>query len=52
MVAKVEFHPGELFPRVGFIVINHCLPNDRRLALYNQRGTAQQHIKGSKHALK
>jgi hypothetical protein len=21
-VAKVEFHPGELFPRVGFIVTN------------------------------
>ena len=22
MVAKVEFHAGELFPRVGFIVTN------------------------------
>ena len=22
MVAKIEWHPGELFPRVGFIVTN------------------------------
>ena len=22
VVAKVEFHPGELFPRIGFIVTN------------------------------
>ncbi len=27
VVVKVEFHPGELFPRVGFIVTNRSLPN-------------------------
>ena len=52
VVAKVEFHPGELFPTVGFIVTNRSLPNERVLAFYNQRGTAEQHIKEGKHALK
>lgn len=52
VVAKVEFHPGELFPRVGFIVTNRSLPNERLLAFYNQRGTAEQHIKEGKYAIK
>jgi hypothetical protein len=52
VVAKVEFHPGELFPRVGFIVTNRSLPNERVLAFYNDRGTAEQFIKEGKHALK
>jgi len=52
VVAKVEFHPGELFPRVGFIVTNRSLPNERVLAFYNERGTAEQHIKEGKYALK
>ena len=52
VVAKVEFHPGELFPTVGFIVTNRSLPNERVLAFYNGRGTAEQHIKEGKYALK
>lgn len=52
VVAKVEFHPGELFPRVGFIVTNRSLPNERVLAFYNDRGTAEQHIKEGKYAIK
>jgi hypothetical protein len=52
LVAKVEFHPGELFPRVGFIVTNRGLPNERVLAFYNDRDTAEQHIKEGKYALK
>ena len=52
IVAKVEFHSGELFPRVGFIVTNRSLPNERVLAFYNGRGTAEQHIKEGKYALK
>jgi hypothetical protein len=52
VVAKVEFHPGELFPRIGFIVTNRSLPNDRVLAFYNGRGTAEQWIKEGKQALK
>ena len=52
VVSRVEFHPGELFPRVGFIVTNRSLPNGRVLAFYNGRGTAEQHIKEGKYALK
>jgi len=33
VVAKVEHHVGELFPRVGFIVTNLPLPKSRRRAV-------------------
>jgi hypothetical protein len=42
VVAKVEWHPGELYPRVGFIVTNLARPAERIVAFYNQRGTAEQ----------
>ena len=44
MVTKVEWHPGELYPRVGFIVTNLARPAERVVAFYNQRGTAEQWI--------
>lgn len=52
VVAKVEFHFGELFPRVGFIVTN--LETDSRAVVrfYNKRGTAEQLIKEGKQAVK
>ena len=52
VVAKVEFHWGELFPRVGFIVTN--LETDSRAVVrfYNKRGTAEQWIKQDKQAVK
>lgn len=52
VVAKVEWHPGELTPRVGFIVTNLTRPANRIVAFYNQRGTAEQWIKEGKNALK
>lgn len=52
VVAKVEWHPGELVPRVGFIVTNLSRPSERVVAFYNQRGTAEQHIKEGKNAIK
>ena len=52
VVAKVEWHPGELFPRVGFIVTNLTLRPKNVVAFYNQRGTAEQHIKEGKGAIK
>ena len=52
MVAKVEWHPGELYPRVGFIVTNLSRPTERVVAFYNQRGTAEQWIKEGKNAIK
>jgi len=45
VVAKVEFHAGELFPRVGFIVTNTQLKNRKVIRFYNQRGKAEQWIK-------
>ena len=52
VVGKVEFHVGELFPRVGFIVTN--LETDSRAVVrfYNKRGTAEQWIKEGKQAVK
>src|SRR6516164_11140760 len=51
VVAKVEWHPGELYPRVGFIVTNLQRPAKRVVAFYNQRGTAEQVIKEGKNAI-
>jgi hypothetical protein len=51
VVAKVEWHPGELYPRVGFIVTNMMRAADRVVAFYNQRGTAEQWIKEGKNAV-
>ena len=42
IVAKVEHHAGELFPRVGFIVTNLHLANRAVVRFYNKRGTAEQ----------
>ena len=50
IVAKVEHHQGELFPRVGFIVTNMALPSRSVVRFYNKRGTAEQWIKEGKHA--
>ena len=52
VVAKVEWHHGELFPRVGFIVTNLSRPAKRVVRFYNQRGTAEQWIKEGKNAIK
>jgi len=52
VVAKVEWHPGELFPRVGFIVTNLGGRAKSVVGFYNQRGTAEQWIKEGKHAVR
>ena len=52
VVAKVEWHPGELYPRVGFIVTNLSRPAERVVAFYNHRGRAEQFIKEGKYAVK
>ncbi len=52
VVAKVEWHPGELYPRVGFIVTNLSRSAERVVAFYNKRGTAEQWIKEGKNAIK
>ena len=51
VVAKVEWHQGELFPRVGFIVTNMSAKPKGVVRFYNGRGTAEQWIKEGKYAL-
>ena len=45
VAAKVEWHPGELYSRVGFIVTNLARPAERVVAFYNQSGACEQFIK-------
>ncbi len=52
VVAKVEFHFGQLFSRVGFIVTN-LEPDSRAVVgFFNKRGTAEEWIKKGKQAVK
>jgi hypothetical protein len=52
VVAKVNWHPGELYPRVGFVLTNLARSAESVVAFYNQRGTAEQWIKEGKGAIK
>ncbi|MBU4217910.1 MAG: IS1380 family transposase [Actinobacteria bacterium] len=51
VIAKVEWHAGELFPRIGFIVTNMSRTPEAVVSFYNKRATAEQYIKEGKHAL-
>lgn len=51
VVAKIEWHAGELFPRVGFVVTNLRRSPKRVIKFYNGRGTAEQWIKEGRQAL-
>ena len=51
VVAKIEWHAGELFPRVGFVVTNLRWKSSNVVKFYNKRGTAEQWIKEGKYAL-
>ena len=52
VVAKVEWHHGERFPRVGCIVTNLSRPAKGVVRFYNQRGKAGQWIREGKNAVK
>jgi len=52
VIAKVEWHPCELYPHVGFVVTNLSGPAENVVAFYNQRGTTEQWIKEGKGAIK
>lgn len=52
VVGKVEWHAGELFPRVGFIVTNLGWSAKKVVRFYNKRGTAEQWIKEGKNAIR
>jgi hypothetical protein len=51
VIAKIEWHAGELFPKIGFIVTNLRWKSSNVVKFYNKRGTAEQWIKEGKYAL-
>jgi hypothetical protein len=52
VVAKVQFHVGELFPRTEFFVTNPETGSPALVRFYNKRGPADQWIKEGKQAAK
>jgi Transposase DDE domain group 1 len=52
VIAKVEWHLGELYPRVGFIVTNMSRAAENVVVFYNKRGTCEQWIKEGKGAIR
>ena len=52
VVAKIEWHEGELFPRIGFIVTNSKLPAGKVVKVYNGRGDVENRIKEGKNTLR
>jgi hypothetical protein len=49
---QIEWHLGELFPRVGFIITNMNRSSKNVVKFYNTRGTGEQRIKEGKGAIK
>ena len=49
MIAKIEWPPGALFPKLGFIVSNMPMEPDWVAQCNDQRRTAEQHIKEGKY---
>ena len=52
VVAKIEWHDGELFARIGFIVTNSKLPAGKVVKVYNGRGDVENRIKEGKNTLR
>ncbi|MEJ2719170.1 MAG: IS1380 family transposase [Deltaproteobacteria bacterium] len=52
VVAKIEWHEGELFPRIGFIVTNSKLPAGKVVNVSNGRGDVENRIKEGKNTLR
>jgi len=51
VVVKIEHHPEEFFPRIGYIVTSLNWTNKKVVKFYNKRGTCEQWIKEGKYAL-
>ena len=52
VVAKIEWHLGELFPRIGFVVTNSRLPAGKVVKVYNGRAEIENRIKEGKNTLR
>lgn len=51
IIAKIEWYPTELFPKVRFIVTSLRWRDKKVVKFYNKRGTCEQWIKEGKYAL-
>jgi hypothetical protein len=52
VVAKIEWHRGELFPRIGFVITNSRLPAGKVFKVYNGRAEIENRIKEGKNTLR
>jgi len=52
VVAKIEWHRGELFPRVGFVITNSRLTAGKVIKVYNGRAEIENRIKEGKNTLR
>ena len=52
VIVKVEWHSGERYLRVGYIVTNMARSAENVVAFYNKLGSCEQWIKEGKGAIK
>ena len=52
MICRIEWHEGELFPRIGFIVTNSRLLAGKVVRVYNGRAEIENRIKEGKNTLR
>jgi hypothetical protein len=52
VVCKIEWHVGEIFPRMGFIVTNSNLEAEQVITIYNSRAEIENRIKEGKNTLR
>ena len=52
VVAKIEWHQGELFPRIGFVVTNSRLAAGKVIKVYNGRAEIENRIKDGMNTLR
>ena len=52
VVAKIEWHRGELFPRIGFVVTNSRLPAAKVTKVYNGRAEIENRTKEGRNTLR
>lgn len=52
VVAMIEWHGGEPFPRIGFIATNSNLPAEKVVKVYNGRDDFENRIKEGKNTLR
>jgi hypothetical protein len=52
VICKIEWHVGELFSRVGFIVTNSNIEAQRVITVYNGRAEIENRIKEGKNTLR